>query len=85
MHNQAIDNAVRLLVAARRSGDWLEALPDHAKPADLAQAHEVQDATVAALGDEVAGWKVSVADGRVMRGMILRSRMLASPARLPAN
>ncbi len=85
MPQQAIDEAVRLLVAARQSGDWLERLPDDAKPADLAQAHAVQDATVAALGDAVAGWKVSAGKDGVMRGVILRSRLLDSPATLPAR
>ncbi|MEJ1975609.1 MAG: fumarylacetoacetate hydrolase family protein [Acetobacteraceae bacterium] len=85
MQQQAIEEAVALLVAARRSGEWLERLPDQAKPADLAQAHAVQDATVTALGDTVAGWKVSVGSSGVMRGVILRSCLLDSPATLPAK
>jgi 2-keto-4-pentenoate hydratase len=85
MREQAIEEAVRLLVGARRTQQWLAALPDEAKPADPAQAHAVQDATVAALGERVAGWKVSLKDGAVLRGVILGSRLLASPAVLAAK
>jgi 2-keto-4-pentenoate hydratase len=85
MTQQAIEAAVGLFVAARRTGAWIESLPDSAKPADLAQAHAVQDATVTALGDSIAGWKVAIGSGDVMRGVILRSRLLESPAVLDAK
>jgi 2-keto-4-pentenoate hydratase len=85
MDEQAIEQAARLLVAARRSGQWLAAMPEQAKPVDPAQAHAVQDATVAALGERVAGWKVSLKDGAILRGVILGSRLLASPAVLAAK
>lgn len=81
-----IEDAVQALVQARRTGHRLVALPAAAIPADLAEAHAVQDATVAALGDAVAGWKVAISpQGEVMRGVILRSRLLESPAALPAR
>lgn len=85
MRRQDIDTAVALLVAARRTGAWLEALPPEAQPADLAEAHAIQDATVAALGDSVAGWKVAYYQGHVMRGVILGSCLLDSPATIPAR
>jgi 2-keto-4-pentenoate hydratase len=81
-----IDDAVRLFVAARRSFTRIAALPDAAKPASLAEAHAVQDATARALGEDIAGWKVAIAaDGGVMRGAILRSRLLAGPAVMRAR
>jgi 2-keto-4-pentenoate hydratase len=81
-----IEEAVRVFVAARRSGAPIDALPEAAKPADLAQAHAMQDATATALGDGIAGWKVAItAAGQVMRGAIFRSRLLGSPATLPAG
>lgn len=81
-----IEEAVRIFVAARRSASLIDALPDTARPVDFAQAHAIQDATAAALGDAVAGWKVSIdAQGEVMRGVILRSRMLDSQAAMPAR
>lgn len=85
MHQRDIDTAVGLLVAARRTGAWLESLPPAAQPADLAEAHAIQDATVAALGDSVTGWKVSMYQGQVMRGIILGSCRLDSPAAIPAR
>ena len=84
MRQQDIDTAVGLLTAARRTRTWLDALPPGAQPADLAEAHAIQDATAAALGDRVAGWKVSNYQGQVMRGVILGSCLLDSPARTPA-
>lgn len=85
MNEQSIQDAVVLLNAARNSGSLLDALPAHCQPATIAAAHAIQDASVAALGETVAGWKISATpDGAVMRGVVLGSRMLASPARIPA-
>jgi 2-keto-4-pentenoate hydratase len=85
MRREDIDTAVGLLVAARRTGVWLDALPSEARPADLDEAHAIQDATVAALGETVAGWKVAFHQGQVMRGIILGSCLLESPATTPAR
>jgi 2-keto-4-pentenoate hydratase len=79
-----MSEAVDILVAARRDRAWIDALPPSAKPGNLAEAHAIQDATVVALGDSVAGWKVSPGAGEVMRGVILGSVTLQSPASIPA-
>ena len=80
------EEAVRIFAEARRSSVRIAALPASARPADLAEAHAIQDATATALGDPVSGWKVAITPaGEVMRGAIFRSRMLASPAVLPAS
>jgi 2-keto-4-pentenoate hydratase len=85
MDAQTIQDAALALIGARRTGAWLAALPASCQPASVDDAHAIQDATVAALGDAVAGWKIAVAaDGALMRGVLLRSRVVASPARLPA-
>ena len=85
MQPQSIADAARLLIAARHSGNLLAALPPACQPTNTAEAHAIQDATVAALGDAVAGWKIALApDGTVMRGVLLRSRVLPSPARIKA-
>ena len=47
---------------------------------DLAQAHAIQDATASALGDPIAGWKVAIGTGEMMRGAVLQSVVLQSPA-----
>lgn len=80
-----MQEAVRALVAARRNGERIVALPAGSAPTTIEQAHEIQDATVTALNDRVAGWKVSVTPDGVMRGVILGSRLAQSPATLPAR
>ena len=85
MLTAAIEEATRLLIAARHSGDLLATLPPACRPTDTAEAHAIQDATVAALSDAVAGWKIALApDATVMRGVLLRSRVMASPAHMKA-
>ena len=85
MNQENIDAAVALLVAARRTRVWLDGLPAGSEPADLAEAHAIQDATAAALGESVAGWKVSSYQGQVMRGVLLGSCLLQSPATTSAS
>ncbi len=56
-----------------------------AKPASAADAHAIQDAMTAALGDESAGRKVAgQMNGQLARGAILRSVVFDSPARISA-
>jgi 2-keto-4-pentenoate hydratase len=78
----AIEAAAHALAEARRSRRRLAALPDGTRPQSVADAHAIQDATVAALGESIAGWKVSVADGEVTRGVLFATRLLASPAQM---
>src|SRR5262245_48752802 len=84
MDQRAIAQAADLLVAARRTGQLLDALPDACKPRTLEDAFAIQDATVAALGESVAGWKAALVNGRVVRGAIMASRVFESGARVPA-
>lgn len=86
LDQDAIGRAASLFVAARRGGRLLDVLPASAKPATAADAHAIQEATAAALGDAVGGWKVSAPiDGQLVRGAILRSLIFDSPARVPAT
>jgi len=84
MDRSAIETAARALAEARRSGRRLAALPQGTRPHSVDDAHAIQDATVAALGETVAGWKVSIVDDVVNRGALLASRVLQSPARMHA-
>src|SRR5438034_245803 len=85
MDQGAISQAAALLIRARHSGVLLDALPASCRPQDLDQAHAIQDATVAALGDAVAGWKVGAPiDGRIVRGALLRSRIITSGGSIAA-
>jgi 2-keto-4-pentenoate hydratase len=79
MKDKALSDAVALLVEARPSGVLLGGLPVSCRPHDVGEAHAIQDATVAALGETVAGWKVGAReDGKVVRGVLLASRVLKS-------
>jgi 2-keto-4-pentenoate hydratase len=85
MNAQAVRRAAALLIEARRTGMLLDALPAECRPQNVDEAHAIQEATVVALGDRVAGWKVGAPlDGKVVRGAILQSRVLASGATIPA-
>jgi 2-keto-4-pentenoate hydratase len=84
MTEDAIRTATKLLVEARRTGRRLDALPPSCRPSTVAEAEAIQAAVIAALGEEIAGWKVATLNGEVMGGAILASRALPSPARVPA-
>jgi 2-keto-4-pentenoate hydratase len=85
MDKQAVEKAATLLAGARRSGQLLENLPADARPANVADAHAIQDATVAKLGDAVAGWKVMPPKDDVIHGCVLKSRLFPSPAKVKAS
>src|SRR6202790_5021053 len=85
MDREAISQAAALLIEARRSGVLLDGFPASCRPQDLDQAHAIQDATVAALGEAVAGWKVGTPiEGKIARGALLRSRIIASGGSIAA-
>ncbi len=84
MDQRAVAQATELPVAARRTGKLLDGLPDACKPQTLDDAHAIQDATLAALGETVAGFKVAIVDGRVARGAIMASRVFESGAQVKA-
>jgi 2-keto-4-pentenoate hydratase len=82
----AITEAVKILYEARRRGPALDAFPDSCRPMALSEAHAIQTATALRLGETVGGWKVGATpDGGVARGALLRSRMYASGAHIPAG
>jgi 2-keto-4-pentenoate hydratase len=81
----AIREAARILADARRDGATLDALPASCRPATLDDAHAIEVATAGRLGEAIVGWKVAATpDGHLARGAILRSRLVASGARLDA-
>jgi 2-keto-4-pentenoate hydratase len=81
----AIREAARILADARRDGATRDALPASCRPATLDDAHAIEVATAAHLGDAIAGWKVAATpDGHLARGAMLRSRLVASGAHLDA-
>jgi 2-keto-4-pentenoate hydratase len=84
MDQGAVAQAAELFVAARRTGKLIDALPAACQPQTLDDAFAIQDAVIAALRETVAGFKVAVVDGRVVRGPIFASRVFDSPAKIAA-
>lgn len=85
MERQAIEAAAAYLAKARREGARVDRLPVACRPATVAEAHAIQDATLLALGDGTGAWKVSPPlDGVLLRGAIPASRLYASPVQVPA-
>lgn len=84
MDQRAVAQATELLVAARRTGKLLHALPASCRPQTLDDALAIQDATMAALGESVAGWKVAIVDGRAVRAPIMASRVFENGAQVAA-
>lgn len=85
MEQEAINEAARLLAAARRTAMSLTALPAHAMPTTFAEAAAIQMATLRLLTEEVAAYKVAgITPDTVMWGAILGSRTRPSPAVFPA-
>lgn len=81
----AVREAAQILADARRDGASRDALPASCRPATLDDAHAIERATSDLLGDAIAGWKVAATpEGRLARGAILRSRLVASGAHLDA-
>jgi 2-keto-4-pentenoate hydratase len=82
----AVEEAAQLLSATRSSGKLLDALPEALRPTGVEQAHAIQVATAARLRDAIGGWKVAATpEGRVARGGLLRSRIVANGATLASS
>lgn len=85
MDKQHTAQAAALLVQVRRSMQPVAGLPDQCRPASVADAHDIQDATTAALGKAVGAFKaMAPPDGEPNRGLIYDGTILPSPARMPA-
>jgi 2-keto-4-pentenoate hydratase len=81
----SVDKAAALLIAACRTRVPLDRLPEDCRPATIGDACAIQAATVAQMGEHIAGWKVGgVVDGHVSYGVLLASRVMDSPGRIAA-
>jgi 2-keto-4-pentenoate hydratase len=90
---EAIQEAVELLVGARRTGDALPGFPEACRPQRLEDGYAVQDAFLRAWGQPVAGWKVGCTAAETQRlfnieepfyGPVLAPVVFRSPAELAA-
>jgi len=59
--------AAKLLIAARREGQKMDALPADAEPANLGDAYAIQDAIIEQFGLPPAGWKVALTNDEAMQ------------------
>src|SRR5947209_20521125 len=85
MNPERIDEAGRALAAAR-TGQPIAALPEGARPETEADSYAIQDAVLRRLGERVGGYKVGFSpEGGVFCAPIYASRVVASPASLPAK
>jgi 2-keto-4-pentenoate hydratase len=85
MDKDQIEQAAKLLVQARRSMQPIDGLPEALRPANVTDAHAIQDATTVGLGKAVGAFKaMAPANGDATRGVIYADTVLASPARMPA-
>ncbi|MGC8477008.1 MAG: 2-keto-4-pentenoate hydratase [Acetobacteraceae bacterium] len=84
MTPQQIIEAATALAAARTGGPALPALA--VAPAGIAEAHAIQDATAARIGQAVGAFKAAaVGAEEPTRGLIYAHSIHASPARVPVS
>lgn len=83
-----VNKAADLLIAARRDGRKMEALPTEAEPNTLEDAYAIQDAIMKNIGLKLAGWKVALTNDEAMEragatepadGPLFAPHIVASP------
>ena len=84
MNQQDISEAARRLVQARRGGSRVPELA--VKPDSVTEAHAIQDAVAAELGEEVGAFKANAPPNEEpTRGLIYARTIRPSPARVPVS
>jgi 2-keto-4-pentenoate hydratase len=83
-----IAKAASLLAAARRESRRIDGLPESCRPRSAADAHAIQRAVTAALGDEVSAYKANAPvagdpNSYGLRGPIYAANTRTSPAIFP--
>jgi 2-keto-4-pentenoate hydratase len=79
-----IAEAARLLAEARRTGERIAGLP--VQPGSVVEAHAIQDAVAARLGEPVGAFKANAPPNEEpTRGLIHARAIRPSPARVPAG
>jgi 2-keto-4-pentenoate hydratase len=86
MDQQQIDDAAALLAGARGGDGLLPELPGSCRPETVADAHAIQDAVTAALGETVGGFKANAPpNDEPTRGVIYAPTVHPTPAEIPAE
>ena len=84
MDQSAIDEVAQTFMRARRTGERLDALPQHLKPKNFADSCAVMDAVDRLVGERIVGTKVAAKPGaEVVYAPLLADRVFTSPARVP--
>lgn len=90
----AVEQAARLLLAARGDHRRLDGLPESCRPATIADGYRIQDAVAAALGVPALGWKIACTSDEACRilgadgpfaGYLFESVVVDSPAEVSAG
>src|SRR5438067_13657693 len=78
--------AAAAALAAARTGQPIVGLPEAARPQSEADSYAIQDAVLRRLGECIGGYKVGFSpEGGIFCAPIYASRVVASPATLPAG
>lgn len=80
LYADQIARAADLLIEAGRSGQMLAALPEDLRPANVDEAHAIQDVARRVLGHDIGAIKVNVSGELVYRGMLSDAVCQPSPA-----
>ncbi len=82
---ESYDMAASLLLEARRSREWIAALPEACRPRDMDDAYAIQNQVLARLGP-IAAWKVGAGshDAAPACAAIARTTLFKTGSRLPA-
>jgi 2-keto-4-pentenoate hydratase len=93
MKAEAIDQAARILLEARRAGRAIAELPTDCRPATVADGYAVQDRLIELLGEPVGGWFCACTNPEIQHllgldgpywARLLAAALHESPAILPA-
>jgi 2-keto-4-pentenoate hydratase len=84
MDQSAIDELAQTFMRARRTGERLDALPQHLKPKNFADSRAVMDAVDRLVGETIVGTKIAAKPGaEVVYAPLPAGRVFTSPASVP--
>ena len=84
MDQAAIDEAAKIFMRARQTGEQLDALPSRIAPKNFAESCAIMDAVDKLVGDDIVGTKIAAKPGaEVVYAPLAVGRVFVSPARVP--
>lgn len=90
MDAKQVADAASMLAAARRQGTRMTGLPEACRPKSTSDAHAIQDAVTALLGDEISAYKANAPvagdpNSHGLRAPIYAANTRPSPAKFPVS